>query len=77
MGAPQTADICRRAIVCAFPEGLPSDPDAISAAAGNFSDATMDELEPLDLEFFSHPHDLTELLFEFVSKHPEEFGNVQ
>jgi hypothetical protein len=32
IGAPLTADICRRAIASAFPDGLPPTPDAISAA---------------------------------------------
>jgi REP element-mobilizing transposase RayT len=27
-------------------------------------------------EFMDYPHDLTELLFTFVSKHPEEFGTT-
>src|ERR1700719_2835462 len=32
IGAPRTAGICRRAIHCAFPAGLPSTPEAISSA---------------------------------------------
>jgi hypothetical protein len=28
----------------------------------------------LDNEFFAYPHNLTDLLFAYVSKHPEEFG---
>jgi hypothetical protein len=31
-------------------------------------------LEEVDQEFFSYPHDLTKLLFAYVSTHPEEFG---
>ncbi|SRR6266568_2241649 len=76
IGAPRTGDICKRAIACAFPEGLPSDAAAISAAAVEFSDDTEDELSALDNEFFTYPHDLTELLFAYVSKHPEEFGEL-
>ena len=76
IGAPQTADICRRAIGSAFPEGLPADPDAISAAAVEFPDETEDELNALDGEFYQYPHNLTELLFAYVSKHPEEFGEL-
>jgi hypothetical protein len=74
IGAPQTADICRRAIAVAFPSGVPSDPDQISAAASAFSDDTEEKLAALDEEFLQYPHDLTELLFAYVSKHPEEFG---
>ena len=76
IGAPHAADICKRAIALAFPEGLPSTPDAISEAAGNFPDEIMEQLNSLDSEFFGYPNDLTELLFVYVSKHPEEFGEL-
>jgi len=39
-----------------------------------FSDETLAALEPLNEEFFSYPHSLTDLLFAFVSEQPEEFG---
>jgi hypothetical protein len=74
IGAPKTADICRRAIACAFPDGLPATKEGISSAAADFSDGVLEELEPLDQEFFAYPHDLTGLLFAYVSKYPEEFG---
>lgn len=76
IGAPRTAEICGRAIACGFPAGLPPTPEAISAAAAEFSDETLDELETLDAEFFAYPYDLTDLLFAFVSKHPDEFGTL-
>jgi hypothetical protein len=55
---------------------MPEDPDYISSAAADFSDEIMDALEPLDNEFFEYPHNLTDLLFAYVSKHPEEFGEL-
>jgi hypothetical protein len=76
IGAPMTAGICRRAISAAFPEGLPSDSEAISATAADFSDEVLVELDNLDQEFFEYPHNLTDLLFQYVSMHPEEFGEV-
>ena|SRR5580658_5369881 len=76
IGAPNTADICRRAIAAAFPDGLPSDAEAISSAALEFSDETEEELNALDGEFFQYPHNLTQLLFAYVSEHPEEFGRL-
>lgn len=76
VGAPQTADICRRAIVSAFPDGLPTDPEAISAAAADFPKGIEQQLDALDQDFYIRPHDLTELLFAYVSKHPEEFGKL-
>lgn len=74
IGAPRTADICRRAVAVAFPDGLPRMSDAISVAAAEFSNDIIEQLEALDTEFFQYPHNLTDLLFTFVSKHPEEFG---
>jgi hypothetical protein len=76
IGAPRTADICRRAISSARSAGLPSEPEAISLVAGHFPDETADELTALDDEFFEYPHNLTELLFAYVCKHPEEFGEL-
>ena len=76
IGAPQTAEICKRAITVAFPAGLPVDSEEISAAAEDFPDETGDRLDALDQEFYMYPHNLTELLFAFVSKHPEEFGEL-
>jgi hypothetical protein len=76
IGASQTADICRRAIATAFPAGLPPTPEAISTAAADFPDEVLEQLQPLDNEFFAYPHNLTELLFAYVSKHREEFGEL-
>jgi len=76
IAAPKTADICQRAITAAFPSGLPPTVEEVQTAASDFSHETLEKLEPLDQEFFSYPHNLTDLLFAYVSKHPEEFGNV-
>ena len=76
IGAPKTADICQRAIFVAFPAGLPKTGEEIRTAAANFADETLQKLETLTQEFFAYPHDLTELLFDFVVKYPEEFGNL-
>jgi hypothetical protein len=74
VGAPETADISKRAIDLAFPNGLPPSVEEIRSAAACFSDDLLAALEPLDQEFFSYPHDLTSLLFTYVSQNPEEFG---
>jgi Domain of unknown function (DUF4375) len=76
IGAPKTADICRRAIDCAFPGRLPPTAEDISSQAAEFSEDTLAQLDTLDTEFFAYPHDLTELLYAYVSRHPEEFGTV-
>jgi hypothetical protein len=74
--APKTADICKRAITAAFPAGLHRTPESIRPAAADFSDEILENLEPLDQEFFAYPHSLTDLLFAYVSGHPEEFGKL-
>jgi len=76
IGAPKTADICRRAIAAAFPAGLPATVEAIQSAAAGFSEETLEKLEAMDQEFFGYPHNLTDMLFAYVFKHPEEFGRV-
>ena len=75
--APKTGDICKRAIATAFPDGLPGTVEAIQSAANDFSDETLEQLEPLDQEFFAYPHNLTDLLFAYVSEHPKNLGNCQ
>ena len=79
IGAPKTADICQRAIAAAFPAGLPKSEEAIRSAAADFSDDAHEKrepIEPIDQEFYSYPHNLTDLLFAYVSGHPEEFGTL-
>ena len=74
IGAPKTAKICRSAIEIAFPGGMPRTVEAANLTAESFSEEILAELEALDQEFLSYPHDLTELLFAYVAEHPEEFG---
>jgi hypothetical protein len=74
IGAPITADICRRAINSAFPKGLPATPDVIAEEVSELSDEANEKLGASDSEFFAYPHDLTILLFQYVTAHPEEFG---
>jgi hypothetical protein len=76
IGAPKTAQICRRAVERAFPDGLPPTADEISSTAADFSDELLAELDSFDGEFLAYPHDLTELLFDYVHRHPDEFGPV-
>ena len=76
IGAPNTARICSQAMITAFPGGLPSNADTIRTVASDFPDEILDKLEGLDQEFLAYPHDLTDLLFAYVSAHPEEFGTL-
>lgn len=74
IGAHATADICKRAIDTAFPAALPPTVGRVRSEAAGFSDAILEKLESLDQEFFAYPNDLTDLLFNYVSERPEEFG---
>ena len=76
IGAPKTASICSRAIATAFPTGLPATVEVIRSIAADFPDEILEKLETLDQEFFAYPHNLTDLLFAYVSRHPEEFGTL-
>jgi hypothetical protein len=76
IGALNTAEICRHAISTAFPTGLPADAEVISSEAKGLSKEVLDQLELLDVEFFKYPNNITDLLFGYVVKHPEEFGGV-
>ncbi|KAA6456923.1 DUF4375 domain-containing protein [Acidobacteria bacterium AB60] len=76
IGAHRAADLSRRAIQCAFPDGLPGDLNAMRLAAANFPDAVEETLNKLDREFYQYPDDLTGLLFDYVRTHPEEFGDL-
>ena len=77
VGAPRTAAICRRAIAVAFPDDLPSSSESISSIAAEFTNDVTQQLEALDTEFYQYPHDLTDLLFAFVSRYPAEFGPLR
>jgi len=76
IGATKVADICRRALDCAFPAGAPATAQAITDAAEHFTDATLGKLEALNNRFFAYPNNLTELLFAYVAQHPAEFGQL-
>ncbi len=76
IGAPKTAEICGRAIVTVFPGGLPQTAEAVQSRAADSSEDILAKLEPLDQEFFSYPRNLTDLLFAYVTAHPEEFGTL-
>lgn len=75
IGASRAAQICKRAIAAAFPDGLPA-LSAIHSVIDGLPDDTLENLGSLDEEFFSYPDNLTDLLFAYVSKHPEEFGEL-
>ena len=76
IGALQAAELCEQAIATAFPAGLPADLTLIRTAAEDFSAETKATLDELDKKFYQYPDNLTELLYKYVSAHPEEFGEL-
>jgi hypothetical protein len=76
IGAQKTANICRHAIATSCHTGLPAGSEAISSQPAVLSEEVREHLKRLDLEFFKYPDNLTDLLFAYVAKHPEEFGEV-
>lgn len=76
IGANYTADLCKKAFAAAFRSGLPKTAEAISSEAERRTDELTDILDPFDQQFFEKPDDLTELLYDYVAKHPQEFGEL-
>lgn len=74
IGARSAAEIAERALRVVSSEPLPEDQDARQAMLEGLNEEAIDRLEALDAEFYAYPDDLTELLFEFVRAHPQEFG---
>ena len=74
IGACPCARIVQEALDCAG--FLPEDKAERARKLGQWDSAVMEKLDALDTEFFAYPSDLTELLFAFVEKHPEEFGPI-
>lgn len=78
IGAPRTADILKRAIAAAFPNGLPDSAQKIQQQAEELGldEPLMEKLDSLDREYFAHPDCLSDLLYGFVIQHPDEFDKI-
>ncbi|MFN8705974.1 MAG: DUF4375 domain-containing protein [Planctomyces sp.] len=74
IGARACAEIVRAAIATIAP--LPTENDARIEALDAALEVDEELLEELDSKFFSYPDNLTELLFVFVAKNADEFGEV-
>ena len=74
IGAHACAEIVKAAIATISPIPAENDAriDALDAALGDDEEL----LEELDSQFYSYPDNLTELLFAFVAKNQNEFGEV-
>ncbi len=74
IGARSCARIVRSAIAL-IPSANASSEER-EEALDSLGDKDRENLESLDTEFFGYPDSLTDLLFAYVSKHPEDFGPV-
>ena len=74
--AHKTAAICERAIQLVFPSGLPPAHIASDQAA-EMDEVKAQKLEKYTDDFLKYPHDLTELLYDFVMSHTEEFKEAE
>lgn len=74
IGATACAGIVESAIqvIAPIPNDIDSRCDALDAAGEDGEEL----LGELDSKFYSYPDNLTELLFAFVAKYPNEFGTV-
>ena len=77
IGADQCAAIVEKALKLATPGGvLPAAQTDREMLLDALPPDVVEQLETIDAEFFSYPDNLTELLFEYVSKRPFVFGRV-
>ncbi len=74
IGATACAEIVKAAISTIAP--IPAEDDARIDALDAALEADEEMLEELDSQFFSYPDNLTELLFAFVARNQDEFGEV-
>jgi Domain of unknown function (DUF4375) len=74
IGAASCSRIVERAIALVAP--LPPTPEGRASAVNASLEGGQEVFDELDSEFFAYPDNLTELLFDYVCKHPESFGSV-
>lgn len=77
IGAHRCAAIVEKALRLAAPNGeLPDSHAGRESLIASLPLDVIEQLDATDKEFFSYPDDLTELLFEYVSKRPFMFGRI-
>jgi hypothetical protein len=74
IGAHACAQITQEAVEIMGPR--PWDKAEADELLAALDEDQSEKLDALSDEFFAYPDDLTELLFQFVERHPEEFGPI-
>lgn len=74
VGAHQCAKISQEAVDCMGPR--PWDKAEAAEKLAALGDDVTEKLDALREQFIAYPENLTELLFQFVERHPEEFGPI-
>jgi hypothetical protein len=77
VGAHQCAAIVERALATVSDEPLPHDTEQRREFMDTLTDDVFDALNQLDQEFYAYPDQLTNLLYAFVTAHPEFFGRPE
>jgi hypothetical protein len=76
IGAIDAANVVRKAIEIAFPDGLPVSEKSVAAVAAKFPEPLLQVLHSLSEQFFDCRYDVAVNLHAFASRHPEVFGQV-
>jgi hypothetical protein len=73
IGAKNLLKIWNRAVLVAFPYGMPHSPTEIFTVANELTSVQLEKLDIIDQEFYSYPDVLANLLYDFVTLHSKEF----
>ncbi len=74
IGALSCADMAERSLMILPASGLPDSQQACMDLVDSLGDEERERFDDLDSEFRAYPDNLADLLFSYVSSHPESFG---
>lgn len=76
IGAQACASVVERALRALSASPLPDSQQACEQLVDSLSDDAREKFESFDSDFMAYPDNLTELLFAYVTAHPEAFGPI-
>lgn len=74
IGSHSCASVVERALRALSPSSLPDAQQACAQLVDSISNEAREQFEAFDTDFMAYPDNLTELLFAYVTSHPEAFG---